>query len=455
MTEIKNAFKEYDIRGIYPTEVNEDLACKVARVLVQKLNAKKIVVGYDIRLSSPSLAKAAVKGIRDAGADALVLGQCGTEMMYFATAHLHADGGMMVTASHNPKEYNGIKMVRAGARPIAGNTGLEKILDAVTAKNFEELCPKAPEKGKKQDINILPSYVEHLLSYIKGKNIKPFKIVANPGNGGAGMVVKELAKHLPCKFFLLNEQPDGNFPNGVPNPLLPENRQGTSTAVRQVGADLGVAWDGDFDRCFFFDENGNFIEGYYLVGLFAQYFLQQHPGSKILYDPRLIWNTEDIIARYDGIPVRSRSGHATIKEMMRKHGAIYGGEMSAHHYFRDFSYCDSGMIPFLLLLAILSGSGMSLSEMVSARIGEFPCSGEINLKVEDADAVLDKLSKRFKSGIQDQMDGLSVVYTEWRFNLRKSNTEPLVRLNIETRGDRDLLQQKVREMLDLIGGTQV
>lgn len=455
MTAEQNAFKEYDIRGIYPTEVNENLAYRTARALVQKLGAKKIVVGHDIRLSSPDLADAAVKGIRDAGADALVIGQCGTEMMYFATAHLHADGGMMITASHNPKAYNGIKMVKAGARPLAGNTGLKELCDVVTAENFEARCPKTAEKGKKEDINILPSYVDHLLSYINLKTIKPFKIVANPGNGAAGMVVRELAKHLPVKFFLLNEQPDGNFPNGVPNPLLPENRKATSVAVKQVGADLGIAWDGDFDRCFFFDENGRFIEGYYLVGLFAQYFLQKHPGSKILYDPRLIWNTEDIIARYDGIPVRSRSGHAYIKETMRQHGAIYGGEMSAHHYFRDFSYCDSGMIPWLLLLSIMSTSGMPLSEMVDARIGEFPCSGEINLKVDDADAVLDKLSKRFKSGIQDQMDGLSVVYTEWRFNLRKSNTEPLVRLNIETRGDRDLLRQKVREMLDLIGGTQV
>lgn len=455
MTVEKNACKAYDIRGIYPEEVNEELAYRVGRALVQQLKAKKVVVGHDIRLSSPQLAEAAVKGIQDAGADALFIGQCGTEMMYFATVHCEADGGMMITASHNPKEYNGIKLVRAGARPIAGNSGLIDLYAMVAAEDFELRCPKAPAQGRKENVEILSSYVAHLLSYIDLSSIKPFKIVANPGNGAAGMVVRELAKFLPCQFFLCNETPDGQFPNGVPNPLLPENRAATSQAVKQTGADLGIAWDGDFDRCFFFDENGRFIESCYLVGLFAQYFLQIHPGSKILYDPRLLWNTEDIIARCDGIPVRSPGGHAYIKETMRKYGVIYGGEMSAHHYFRDFSYCDSGMIPWLLLLSILSGSNLTLSQMVDARMGEFPCSGEINIQVEDADAVLDKLSKRFVSGIQDRMDGLSVVYTEWRFNLRKSNTEPLVRLNIETRGDRDLLQQKVREMLMLIGGTQV
>nr|WP_274708240.1 hypothetical protein [Acidaminococcus hominis] len=301
----------------------------------------------------------------------------------------------------------------------------------------------------------MPSYVDHLLTYIDSSRLLPLKIVANPGNGGAGPVVKELAKHLPCRFVMINDTPDGNFPNGVPNPLLPENRQATAAAVKAEKADLGIAWDGDFDRCFFFDENGRFIEGYYLVGLLAQYFLQKHPGSKILYDPRLTWNTEDIIARFDGKPVRCKSGHAFIKECMRREGVLYGGEMSAHHYFRDFSYCDSGMIPWLLVIALISSSGQPLSQLVDQRIQEYPCSGEINLEVEDADQVLESLSARFKSGIQDRMDGLSVVYNEWRFNLRKSNTEPVVRLNVETRGDGQLLKQKTREMLDLIGGKRV
>lgn len=446
------AFKAYDIRGIVPSEVNEDLAYRLGRALAWKLQAKELVVGHDIRLSGPALSEAAVKGMRDAGANVQDLGQCGTEMIYFATAHLKTDGGMMITASHNPKDYNGMKLVRSEARPISADTGLKDLAELVAAEDFETRVPKAEKPGTYKKVDIVPSYVDHLLSYINVKSLLPLKIVANPGNGGAGPIVKELAKHLPCQFIMINDTPDGTFPNGVPNPLLPENRAATSDAVKKNGADLGIAWDGDFDRCFFFDENGRFIEGYYLVGLFAQYFLQKHPGSKILYDPRLTWNTEDIIARYDGQPVRCKSGHAFIKECMRRQGVLYGGEMSAHHYFRDFSYCDSGMIPWLLLISFLSTSGMTLSQLVDARISEYPCSGEINLKVKDADEVLERLSKHFRSGIQDRMDGLSVVYNEWRFNLRKSNTEPVVRLNVETRGDKDLLKQKTREMLDLIGG---
>lgn len=428
------AFKAYDIRGIVPSEVNEELAYRLGRALAWKLQAKKLVVGHDIRLSGPSLSEAAVRGMRDAGADVLDLGQCGTEMIYFATAHLKTDGGMMITASHNPKDYNGMKLVRSEARPISADTGLKELAELVAAEDFETRVPKAETRGSYEEVDIVPSYVDHLLSYINVKTLLPLRIVANPGNGGAGPIVKELAKHLPCQFILINDTPDGTFPNGVPNPLLTENRAATSEAVKENGADLGIAWDGDFDRCFFFDENGRFIEGYYLVGLFAQYFLQKHPGSKILYDPRLTWNTEDIIARYDGQPVRCKSGHAFIKECMRRQGVLYGGEMSAHHYFRDFSYCDSGMIPWLLLISLLSTSGMTLSQLVDARINEYPCSGEINLKVKDADEVLERLSSHFRSGIQDRMDGLSVVYNEWRFNLRKSNTEPVVRLNVETRG---------------------
>ena len=394
------AFKAYDIRGIVPSEVNEDLAYRLGRALAWKLQAKELVVGHDIRLSGPALSEAAVKGMRDAGANVQDLGQCGTEMIYFATAHLKTDGGMMITASHNPKDYNGMKLVRSEARPISADTGLKDLAELVAAEDFETRVPKAAEQGTYKKVDIVPSYVDHLLSYINVKSLLPLKIVANPGNGGAGPIVKELAKHLPCQFIMINDTPDGTFPNGVPNPLLPENRAATSDAVKKNGADLGIAWDGDFDRCFFFDENGRFIEGYYLVGLFAQYFLQKHPGSKILYDPRLTWNTEDIIARYDGQPVRCKSGHAFIKECMRRQGVLYGGEMSAHHYFRDFSYCDSGMIPWLLLISLLSTSGMTLSQLVDARISEYPCSGEINLKVKDADEVLERLSKHFRSGIQ-------------------------------------------------------
>ncbi len=445
-------FKAYDIRGVVPSEVNPELAYALARALVTFLQARHIVVGHDIRLSGPELTQAAIRGFCDGGADVSDLGQCGTEMIYFATAHLKADGGMMITASHNPADYNGMKLVRAGARPISADTGLRELAAMVSDPDFAKKYPKAAVPGTCRQVDIMPDYISHLLGYIDPAAIKPLKIVANPGNGGAGPVVKALAAHLPCQFSFINAEPDGHFPNGVPNPLLPENRAVTSEAVKAQKADLGIAWDGDFDRCFFFDENGRFIEGYYLVGLFAQYFLKRHPGCKILYDPRLVWNTEDIIARNGGQPVRCKSGHAFIKERMRKDGVVYGGEMSAHHYFADFSYCDSGMIPWLLMISLLSTSGLTLSQMVDERIREYPCSGEINRKVKDADAVIEKLAKHFSSGLQDRLDGLSVVYDEWRFNIRKSNTEPVVRLNVETRGDKELMEQKTAELLELIGG---
>ena len=359
-------FKAYDIRGVVPSDVNEELAYALGRSLAFYLKAKTLVIGHDIRLSGPSLRDAAVRGMRDMGTHVIDLGQCGTEMIYFAVAHLKADGGMMITASHNPAEYNGMKLVRSESRPISGDTGLKDLAAMVTDPDFETKYPKAARQGSYEQVDIVPSYVDHLLSYIDTKEIAPLNIVANPGNGGAGPIVKELAKHLPCHFTYLNDTPDGHFPNGVPNPLLVENRDATSDAVRREGADLGIAWDGDFDRCFFFDENGRFIEGYYLVGLFASYFLKKHPGAKILFDPRLIWNTEDIIAREGGYPVRCKSGHAFIKECMRREHVLYGGEMSAHHYFADFSYCDSGMIPWLLVISLMSTSGLSLAEMVDA-----------------------------------------------------------------------------------------
>lgn len=355
-------FKAYDIRGVVPSDVNEELAYALGRSLAFYLKAKTLVIGHDIRLSGPSLRDAAVRGMRDMGTHVIDLGQCGTEMIYFAVAHLKADGGMMITASHNPAEYNGMKLVRSESRPISGDTGLKDLAAMVTDPDFETKYPKAARQGSYEQVDIVPSYVDHLLSYIDTKEIAPLNIVANPGNGGAGPIVKELAKHLPCHFTYLNDTPDGHFPNGVPNPLLVENRDATSDAVRWEGADLGIAWDGDFDRCFFFDENGRFIEGYYLVGLFASYFLKKHPGAKILFDPRLIWNTEDIIAREGGYPVRCKSGHAFIKECMRREHVLYGGEMSAHHYFADFSYCDSGMIPWLLVISLMSTSGLSLAE---------------------------------------------------------------------------------------------
>ena len=444
------AFKAYDIRGIVPTEVNEGMAYKLGRAVAQMLKAKTCVVGHDIRLTGEALSAAVVKGLREGGTDVIDIGQCGTEMIYYATAHLKTDGGIMITASHNPANYNGMKLVREGSRPISADTGLKDIEKMVEEGAF----PAAKETGSYTKHDIMPDYVEHLLTYIDVKALKPLKLVVNPGNGGAGAVLKELAKKLPFNFVFINEEPDGNFPNGVPNPLLPKNRAATATAVKAQKAAVGIAWDGDFDRCFFFDEKAEFIEGYYLVGLLAQTFLAKNPGSKILYDPRLVWNTEAIIKEHGGIPVRSKSGHAFIKECMRKEGVIYGGEMSAHHYFRDFTYCDSGMLPWLLVTELMCKTGKKLSELVEARMALFPCSGEINRKVEDADVVLAALKEKYKDGKQDFLDGISVEYDKWRFNVRKSNTEPVVRLNVETRGDKALMETKTREVLAIIGGKE-
>ncbi|MBR5172882.1 MAG: phosphomannomutase, partial [Phascolarctobacterium sp.] len=374
--------------------------------------------------------------------------------IYFATAHLNADGGIMVTASHNPKEYNGMKLVRKGARPISGDTGLKEIGEMAVASNFVHAQVAGKTLGELEKVDIVPAYIEHLLTYVDKSALKPMKIVANPGNGGAGPIMKELAKHLPFEFISIFDEPDGSFPNGVPNPILMPNREATAKVVRETGADLGIAWDGDFDRCFLFDENAEFIEGYYIVGLLAEVFLLKEPGAKIMYDPRLTWNTEAILERDGGVPVRCKSGHAFMKECMRQNEVLYGGEMSAHHYFRDFSYCDSGMIPWLLVAELMCRSGKKLSELVGARVDMFPCSGEINRKVEDSAAILAALEAKYADGEQDKMDGLSVAYADWRFNVRTSNTEPVMRLNVETKGDKELLAAKTAEILEIIGGEE-
>ena len=417
--------------------------------------AETVVVGHDIRLSGRVLVDALTEGLRHGGTKVIDIGQCGTEMIYFATAHLKADGGIMVTASHNPKEYNGMKLVRRDARPISADTGLKEIGEMVASyQDFGHQLVAGKSLGALEHIDIMPAYIEHLLSYVDLKALKPMKIVANPGNGGAGPVLKELAKHLPFEFITLNDTPDGTFPNGVPNPLLLPNREATAKIVRENGADLGIAWDGDFDRCFLFDEKAEFIEGYYIVGLLAEVFLLKEPGAKIMYDPRLTWNTEAILERDGGIPVRCKSGHAFMKECMRNNGVLYGGEMSAHHYFRDFAYCDSGMIPWLLVTELMCRSGKKLSELVGERMDLYPCSGEINRKVADSAAVLAELAKRYADGEQDHMDGLSVAYDTWRFNVRVSNTEPVMRLNVETKGDKALLAAKTEEILGIIGGEE-
>ena len=447
-------FKAYDVRGVYPTEVNEELAYRVGRIFSAMFAAETVVVGHDIRLSGRALVDALTEGLRHGGTKVIDIGQCGTEMIYFATAHLEADGGIMVTASHNPKEYNGMKLVRKGARPISGDTGLKEIGEMAVASNFVHAQVAGKTLGELEKVDIVPAYIEHLLTYVDKSALKPMKIVANPGNGGAGPIMKELAKYLPFEFVSIFDEPDGSFPNGVPNPILMPNREATAKVVRETGADLGIAWDGDFDRCFLFDENAEFIEGYYIVGLLAEVFLLKEPGAKIMYDPRLTWNTEAILERDGGVPVRCKSGHAFMKECMRQNEVLYGGEMSAHHYFRDFSYCDSGMIPWLLVAELMCRSGKKLSELVGARVDMFPCSGEINRKVADSPAILKALEEKYADGEQDKMDGLSVAYADWRFNVRTSNTEPVMRLNVETKGDKELLAAKTAEILEIIGGEE-
>ena len=444
-------FKAYDVRGRIPDQLNEDIAYRIGRAYAAFLKPATVVVGHDIRLSSRSICEALGRGLLDAGVDVLNIGLCGTEEIYFATSHLGVDGGIVVTASHNPKDYNGMKFVRESSRPISGDTGLNEIRRLAELNEFA-----APAKrGTQRSVDVKAAYVRHLLGYIDVTALKPLKVVCNAGNGGAGRIIDLLEPYLPFNFFKVNHEPDGNFHNGVPNPLLEANRQPTIDAVLKQNADVAIAWDGDFDRCFFFDEKGGFIEGYYIVGLLAAAFLKKAPGSKIIHDPRLMWNTESVVAELGGMAVQSKTGHAFIKEKMRSEDAIYGGEMSAHHYFRDFFYCDSGMVPWLLVLELMCISGKPLSQLVEECIARFPASGEINRTVGDARAVIDKVLAHYKPAALavDFTDGVSVSFADWRFNLRMSNTEPVIRLNVESRANPALMQQKTAEILALVGGS--
>lgn len=440
-------FKAYDIRGRVPDELNEELAYKLGTAYAAFVEPRKVAVGRDIRLSSPVLAKALVQGLTDSGVDVVDIGLCGTEMIYFAVPHFSLDGGVMITASHNPPDYNGIKLVRQESIPISGDTGLFTIEEQIVNNNFPQ---KPAKQGTIEYADIMKEYLSHILSFIDPDALQHLKVVVNAGNGCAGPVLESLSHHLPVSLVAINAEPDGTFPSGVPNPLLPENRKETSDTVRAHGADLGVAWDGDYDRCFFFDENGEFIEGYYIVGLLAKALLKNRPADRILHDPRLIWNTIEIVKEMNGIPLQCKTGHAFMKERMRKENALYGGEMSAHHYFRDNFYCDSGMIPFLLMLKILSEEKAPLSSLMSSMQARYPVSGEINRAISNPDAILEEISSRYRDGKKDFTDGLSIEYEKWRFNVRSSNTEPLVRLNVETRGDRELLHEKTAEVLSLL-----
>ncbi len=486
-----SCFKAYDIRGQVPAQLDAELAYQIGRAFVDEINPGAVVVGFDVRLESPMLAKALMRGITETGADVIDIGLCGTEEVYFQTFHREAQGvggGIMVTASHNPKGYNGMKLVREGARPVSGDTGLFAIRDRVALlPSPNDFAPsslagadrissasmdntKAPsplvgagwgegEKTPKQHGNITTdtnksAYIQHLLGYVDTTALKPLKIVADPGNGGAGPIMRLLEKHLPFNIHYIHEQPDGNFPHGVPNPLLPEMRAATSKAVIEHRADIGIAWDGDFDRCFLFDAKGRFIEGYYLVGLLAETLLAKQPGGKIIHDPRLTWNTIEQVKQAGGIPIQSKTGHAFIKQIMREQDAIYGGEMSAHHYFRDFAYCDSGMIPWLLITELMSKTGKTLAELVDERMAAYPCSGEINYRVEDVQGTIDRVLAHFSpmNPKIDHTDGVSVEFDEWRFNLRGSNTEPLLRLNVESRYAEGSCSAHTQEITQIIQG---
>ena len=483
MTRTITCFKAYDIRGELNEQLDEEVAYRIGFAFASVLTTSNVVVGGDVRLTSTPLKLALAAGLIDGGSKVTDIGQAGTEEIYFATKALKMDGGIEVTASHNPINYNGMKLVKAEAIPISGDTGLNAIQDAAEAldndyvkqrlahyTNHQPISPEAfyngqghistvvlQQTGKYQQDSALEQYIEHILSYVNKANFRPMKLVANAGNGAAGKVVDAIEtafeKHnIPIEFIKVHHEPDPTFPNGIPNPLLPENRADTAQAVRENQADFGIAWDGDFDRCFLFDANGEFIEGYYIVGLLAQSFLDKDPGAKIIYDPRLYWNTEDIVNKAGGTPVKSKTGHAFIKERMRKEDAVYGGEMSAHHYFRDFAYCDTGMIPWLLVAELLCIKGQSLASMVEQRIAAYPSSGEINSKLKDADAALARVLEKYRPQAEaiDETDGIGLEFGTWRFNLRKSNTEPVIRLNVESKGDIPLMEQKTAELLELI-----
>jgi phosphomannomutase len=455
---VASLFKAYDIRGKIPDDLNPQVAFYIGKATAQVLAVKKAVMGHDIRQSSPELSHAICHGLQQQGVEIIDIGLCGTEEIYYATSALDMDAGIMVTASHNPIDYNGIKMVKSESRPVSGDSELPLIKAAVLSdlanasveqhKAIDDLLAQPLQVDAYKVLDHRMAFVKHLLTYVDVAHLAPLQIAVDPGNGGAGLVIDALAPALPFSFYKVNFEPDGTFPAGIPNPLLPEQRQSIIQAVQTSNADFGIAWDGDFDRCFFVDEQGRFIEGYYIVGLLADAFLQKQPQEKIIHDPRLTWNTIDVVQAAGGTPIESKTGHAFIKESMRREQAIYGGEMSAHHYFRDFAYCDSGMIPWLLVAELVSKTGKPLSQLIDARMQAYPCSGEINFRVKDIQTILKKLEAAYSPNALEisRIDGISMVFAEWRFNIRASNTEPLLRLNVESRANIVLMQQKTAEL---------
>ncbi|MGB0660852.1 MAG: phosphomannomutase [Mangrovicoccus sp.] len=446
-------FKSYDVRGQLGVNLDAPIAYRIGRAFAQVMQPGVTVTGRDVRESSTELQTALIEGLLDGGSDVIDIGLCGTEEVYFATAHFEAGGGLEVTASHNPIDYNGIKMVRDGSKPISGDNGLLEIKALAESQAWADV-----PRGQLRRENPRDAYADRILSFIDLAKLRPLKILVNAGHGVAGpgfdaIEAKLKAAGAPLEFIKVYHDPDGSFPMGIPNPLLPENQPQTAEKIREFGADFGVAWDGDFDRCFLFDETGAFIDGEYIVGLLAAAFLPKEPGARIVHDPRVMWNTLDVVAQGGGEAVVSRTGHALIKAKMREVDGIYGGEMSAHHYFRNFMYCDSGMVPWLLVAEHMGVTGQSLSSLVAEMRANFPSSGEINFKLKDAQAAMDRVEAALAPeaiGGVDRLDGISMAFEEWRVNLRKSNTEPVLRLNVETRGDRALLDEKVAMLKEMI-----
>ena len=446
-----NCFKAYDIRGIYPTSFNEEMACAIGRSLAKLVNAKRIVIGGDIRNSTESIKQSMINSLNAYGIDTIDIGLCGSELVYFASAYLDIDAGIMITASHNPKEYNGLKLVRKNAVPIGIDSGLLDIKDIMLNKQLND----SVTVGQSSTSDITDAYIDQLLSFVNIDKFKPLKVVSNAGNGCAGYFLDQLEDKLPLNFIKLNHEPDGNFPNDVPNPMLAAQKKQISKAILLNKADLGIAWDGDFDRCFFYDEKGQFIDGYYIVGLLSEFFLKHSKKTEaIVYDPRVTWNTENIINNYKANPVLSKSGHSYIKNAIRNNDAIFGGEMSGHYYFRDFYYADTGMVPWLIICEILSQDGATLSKLVEEQINLFPSSGEINLNIKNIKNTLSSIENHYKDSPDLQniyyLDGVTMEFNDWRFNLRASNTEPLIRLNIETRNNTSLLANKKKEITNFI-----
>lgn len=449
-------FKAYDVRGIYPSEINEQDVYKIAKAYCEFVKPSEVVIGCDVRLSSPSLKQAAIKAVVDQGIKVIDVGEISTDMLYFAVANYGYAGGFSLTASHNPKEYNGAKFVREQSRPISSDTGLFEIRDiAIKDESDPPAGGKDFEIGEEnlklvEKKNIMDDYIAKIKTFADFSKFKNLKIVANPNFGVGGRAIDKLLEGTNINVIKLNWESDGNFPKGRPDPLIPENREEISELVIENGADFGVAWDADADRCFFFTEKGEFIEGYFITALLGKIFLERNSGATILHDPRLIWAIRDIAIQNGGKDIINKSGHAFIKERMRKDNVVFGGEMSAHYYFRDYFYCDNGLIPFVMMLEFLSTQEKSLSEIMTEMFwNKYFVSGEINSEVSDVKSKITEAKEKYSDGTIDEIDGVSIEFPDWRFNLRGSNTEPVIRLNVEAKS-KELMERKRDELLELI-----